>query len=282
MLQEKRVESSCLSIHYYQAGVADSPVILLHGGGTDHALLSWKLTYPALAPTHQVFLPNWPGYGQSAPLRGLYTTDILVGCLGDLMDAWQIERADFVGVSMGGGAAIGYTLANPHRVRQLVLVDSYGLQEKAPFHELSYLMVRTPLLMPLSWALIRYSRWLTKLSIGTIFHDQRAITDELVDDVFAAVRMPESGRAFYQFQRREVRWKRLRTNYLTRLPELKVPTLLVHGEKDALVPVKWAKMAVELIPDARLQVIEQCGHWPQREKPAEFNRILLEFLNRTD
>jgi len=68
--------------------------------------------------------------------------------------------------------------------------------------------------------------------------------------------------------------------YIDRLHEIKVPTLIVHGAKDRLVPLGCARQAHELIRDSHLHVIADCGHWPQREKPDEFNRILLGFLTR--
>jgi pimeloyl-ACP methyl ester carboxylesterase len=278
MLREEILQLEGARFHYYQGGISGPPVILLHGGGTDSALLSWKLTFPALVDRYRVYLPNWPGYGQSTPLAGDYATADLATALAGMLDAWQLETAHLVGVSMGGGAALGYALRFPERVNKLVLVDSYGLHNRAPAHLVSYALVRIPQVIPLSWRLVRSSRWMTRWALRAIFWDPAAVIDDLVEEVYAAVRNPGTGEAFYQWQRGEMGWNRLNTNYMAELDRLAVPTLLIHGENDPLVPWRSAQRAAERIKDGRLCLINDCGHWPQREKPEEFNRVLRAFL----
>jgi pimeloyl-ACP methyl ester carboxylesterase len=79
-------------------------------------------------------------------------------------------------------------------------------------------------------------------------------------------------------QRSEYQWHGLRTNYLNRLAEVKVPTLLVHGVEDGIVPVKWAERAHNLMKNSKIEVIPGCGHLPPVEKPDLFNRIVGNFL----
>ena len=275
----REVHADNLQVHYFTAGEQGLPVILLHGGGTDSAMLSWKLCLQPLAETHRVYTFDWPGYGQSAPLaEGAYTTEQLITVLHRLIDEWQIAQASLVGISMGGAVALGYTLAFPTRVRKLVLVDSYGLQERAPFHGLSYLFLRIPYLTRLTWVGLRRSRWLTKLALQSIFHNASALSDELVDEVLQAIQNTHAEVSFYAWQRDEVRWGRLKTFYVDRLQTIMTPTLLIHGEHDKLVPVACAYRAAQLIPNAQLRVMNSCGHWPQRENPDEFNQVTLAFL----
>lgn len=267
------------AIHYSIFGESGSPVVLLHGGGTDSGMLSWKLTVEPLAQAHRAYVPDWPGYGQSTSLDGEYSNEALIALLDQLLDLWQLESASLVGVSMGGSVALGYALAHPEHVHKLVLVDSYGLQDKAPFHKFSYLYLQIPFLSDLSWASLRKSRALTKWSLQNIFHDPNAISDELVEEVFQAIRTSRAEQSFYAWQRSEVRWQGLSTYYGNKLHQVKAPTLVIHGENDSLVPLSCARQAAEGIPDARLHIIPACGHWPQREKPEEFNRILVTFLS---
>ena len=70
----------------------------------------------------------------------------------------------------------------------------------------------------------------------------------------------------------------LKTNYAARLPELHVPTLLIHGTKDLVVPAKRAKQAAERIPNVDLELLQGCGHWVPRESPERFVTILCTFL----
>lgn len=272
------VEVAGIRTHYLHAGEAGPPVLLLHGGGTDSAALSWKLTIEPLAEHFRVFAPDWPGYGDSDRPAIRYTMDFYIRFLGELMTALDISAASLAGVSMGGGIAMGFALGSPERVHKLVLVDSYGLQPAAPSHTLSYVFIRLPWVNELTWAVFKQSRELARLSLQNIFYRPQAVSDELADEVFAELRKPRAGRAFISFQRDEISWRGLRSVYMDRLHELNVPTLIIHGEKDGLVPLKYAQEAHQRIRGSRLYVIPECGHWPQREKPEEFNRVLLDFL----
>lgn len=268
------------SIAYYTAvgGESDS-VLLLHGGGTDHALLSWRDTIPALAAAGlHVIAPDQPGYGHS-PLPPLpVTMDLLVHSFAELVDALALERFSLVGVSMGGAVSIGYALAHPSRVKRMTLVGSYGLQDRSPVHTLSYFLVRTPLLATLSNRLIRTNRWLLRQTVKQIIHNPASLTPELVDEVGRALEHEPSQRAFAQWQRDEIRWGHTRTNYTDRLHEIEQPTLLVHGSKDIGVPVSAVERAARRLPNAQLELFDGAGHWTQRDEPQRFNRLLLDFL----
>jgi len=179
---------------------------------------------------------------------------------------------------MGGAAAIGFTLGHPERVTKLVLVDSYGLQAHAPWHKLSYLTVRTPYLVPMSWALLRRSRTLTRWTLGYILANPQAMTPKLVEEVYQAMQSEKTGRAFYELQNHEMTWDGLHTCYMERLGEIHQRTLLIHGAADRLVPLAAAKETAERLPNAHLEILANCGHWPQRDQPAAFNRLVADFL----
>ncbi|MCS6848913.1 MAG: alpha/beta hydrolase [Anaerolineae bacterium] len=279
-MQRAFVTLSGLRIHYYRAGEGGSPVILLHGGGLDSAMLSWKLAMPALAQAHCVFAPEMPGYGESdRPAHFDHAIESYGRILHGFMEALDIARASFAGVSMGGALTLHMGLAYPERVIKLVPVASYGLQRTAPAHLLSYLLTRTLLLTRLIYPALRNNRAWVRASLSRIFADPTRLTDDLVDSVCEEIRKPKTGEAFAAFQRRELLPDRLRTNYLARLGEIAAPTCFVHGDKDALVPVACAREAAARLPGASLRVMHNCGHWPQRERPEEFNAIVTEFLN---
>jgi pimeloyl-ACP methyl ester carboxylesterase len=147
-------------------------------------------------------------------------------------------------------------------------------------HRLSYLYLRLPLLNDLTWALVRASRRMTLTGLQAIFHDPKAISEDLVEKAYAASRQPGAGRAWGMVQKSEVQWQGTRTCYMDRLAEIRHPTLFVHGAQDRLVPVDLARQAHRLVRDSELYIMEGCGHWPQREKPAEFCQVVGEFLNR--
>ena len=280
-IEDGWIEVEGLRIHCLMAGHTDAPpVLLLHGGGYDSAYLSYKPNIGPISQYHKVLAPDWPGYGDSDKPRMGYSTEYYVDFLGQLMDALGLEKASLVGISMGGAISLGFSLRWPQRVERLVLVDSHGLGKEVPGRVMSYVMVRLPLLNRLVWAILGRSRRMIRWSLQTVFHDPRAVTSSLVDEVFQVAKKPGVGRAWRTWQRNEIEWSGLHTNFVERLHTLTVPTLILHGAEDRYVPVLWARRAHTLIRDSELHVFQQCGHWLTRERPAEFNRAVLEFLAR--
>ena len=273
------IEAGGIRIHCLKAGQMDaSPVLLLHGGGYDSASLSYGPSIGSIAEHHLVYAPDWPGYGESDKPRMRYSTEYYVDFLGQLMDALGLEKASLVGISMGGAISLGFGLRWPHRVENLVLVDSHGLGKDVPGRVMSYAIVRLPLLNKVLWAIMGRSRRIMRLSLQTLFHDPQAVTSNLVDEVFQVAKKPGVGRAWRSWQRSEIGWSGLRTNFVDTLHALAVPTLILHGAEDRYVPVSWARRAHTLIEDSELNVLPQCGHWLTREKPQEFIAAVLEYL----
>ncbi|RMG64321.1 MAG: alpha/beta fold hydrolase, partial [Calditrichaeota bacterium] len=133
-----------LPVHYLDVGSGERTVLLIHGGGSDHAQLSWRETIPALSAHYRVLSPDLPGYGRTpfVPTRRLlaYYSDLLL----DWLEALKVQRLSVAGISMGGAVALGMVLQQPERFEKLVLVGSYGLSERVPYPVLGYLAVRLP------------------------------------------------------------------------------------------------------------------------------------------
>lgn len=278
MIQAKFVEVGGVRIHSLQAGEGAETILLLHGGGVDGAELSWKLTIPVLAERYRVVAPDWPGYGKSGDMPGGMTQQQMIKFVVQFMDEVGIQQAHLVGLSMGGGAALGFTLGYPEKVSSLTLVDSYGLADKAPMHLISYLTIRNSWIIQATYSWMKKSKRLTRWTMTSILKRPGSITPELVDEVFQAVQDERGWQSFEDFQRDEMSPKGLKTVYMERLHELDIPVLIVHGEKDGLVPVLAARKAAGKLKQGKLVVIPGCGHWPGREAPEEFNRAVMEFL----
>lgn len=276
-IESKFVNVGKIKTHYLKAGVGDQVIVLLHGGGLDFAQLSWELLMPELAGKARVIAPDFPGYGQSDKPDVTFDLAFYGEFFSQFMDALQISKADLVGISMGGAISLGYTLHHPERVSKLVLVDSYGLQRKTPFHKLSYMFVNIPGVRALTYWSIK-SRPMIRYSLKMILKRTGSVTDELVEKVYQQLLIPGVTRAFSDFQNAELTWDGLKTVYMDRLGEIKAKTLIIHGEKDTLVPLEASREAHGLIKDSELKIMEGCGHWPQRDNPEEFNKLVSEFL----
>lgn len=266
-----------VAVSYTVSGKEDAPpVVLLHGGGFDAVTVSWRYVLGELAESFRVYALDWPGYGESDPPRRTPTTEYYIEVLDGFLDAVGIEQPALLGVSLGGGIALGYALAHPARVRRLVAVDSYGLGSTVPGRPITTSIVGSALSTPLWW-LIRRSRLLALLSVWLVVHPPN-LTADLFDDVLIQLDRPDATNAWQAFQRAEFgRWG-VRTNYVDVLPDLAVPTLFVHGEQDALVPVEWAQRAAMLVPTGDLRVLSACGHWAPRERPDAVVDVVHPFL----
>jgi pimeloyl-ACP methyl ester carboxylesterase len=274
------LEVDGLRVRCLTAGAGGPPTLLLHGGGFDSAEFSYGRIVGPLSRSRRVFAPDLPGYGGSDKPDLDYDLAYYVGFLGRLMDALGLARAALIGISMGGGAALGFALSEPGRVEGLVLVDSYGLGREIPRGRLGYFLARMPLAADLIYALMRRSRRILRLGLLSVVHDRRAVTDDLTEKAHGLLNEPDSGLAFRSFRQNEVHWDGLRTDFSDRLGEITAPTLIIHGTHDRAVPVSWARRAHRRLPNSELRVFRGCGHWPPRERPEEFNRVVEDFLSR--
>jgi len=252
------------------------PVVLLHGAGADCARLSWKHVLPRLATSgFPVLAPNLPGHG-GTPEPEQPTTAAYLAWLARWLDRTGADRVCLVGLSLGGALALGYTLHHPERVLRVVLVASYGLSYRVPFHGLLRWLVRSRLQGLLAAPPLQ-GEWGLRLGLRLLVGDFQGVDTELVEDVRRA-RAAASPGLFWRWLGTELELQRVRTCYRERLGELRCPVLLVHGDRDRLVPLQDAQAASQAIPRGRLVVLRGCGHWPPRERPAEFWAHLGTFL----
>lgn len=270
---EIEVGGESIGLRYLTAGESDDPpVVLLHGIGLDAASVSWKHALPHLAREHRVVAPDLPGHGESDGMDD-YTNESYIDVLDAFLGALGIERASLVGISMGGAVALGHALDDGERIERLVLVDSYGLGRDAAWRPGGAALLNTP----------GFDGWLGAglLNPALVASSLASLTvtpsSGFVADVQRAVG-PTAAGALGAWQRDEFRACGLRTCYLDRLDELDVPTLLIHGREDPIFPIAWSERAAERIPTSEFVAFERCGHWPPREHPEKFERVVGDFL----
>src|SRR5215471_3761546 len=274
-----------MRLHYHEAGPSEgasrAPVVMLHGGGPGASAWSnFGRNLPVFAGHFRTLLVDQPGFGRSAkpPVAGNYFTfaaDALAGLLGEL----GIDRVHLIGNSLGGGTAVRFALSYPERADRLVLMGPGGLSLNVfapdPTEGVTRLMEFSAPPGPSKEKLAAFLR--------TLVFDDRLITDELVDDRFAAATGPEAlaamaslGASFFDPATAEdgLLWRdahRLRNR-----------VLLIWGREDRVNPLDGALVALKLIRRAQLHVFGGCGHWAQLEKFDEFNNLVLSFLERDE
>ena len=273
-------DAAGLRLHYHEAGPAspDAPaVVLLHGGGPGASGWSnFGRNLPVLAGRFRTLLVDQPGFGQSdrPPVTGNYFT-FSADALAGLLKTLGLERVHLIGNSLGGGTAVRFALNYPDRAGRLVLMAPGGLGLNVlapdPTEGVKRLMEFSAPPGPTKEKMAAFLR--------TLVHDQRLITDELVDERFAAASDPAAlaamaslGASFFDPATAEdgLLWReayRLRNR-----------VLLIWGREDRVNPLDGALVALKLIRRAQLHVFGGCGHWAQLEKFGEFNRLAISFL----
>lgn len=243
-LERTRTRLDGFRLHAVHTGQG-TPVLLLHGLSGSHRW--WRFTVPALEEEHRVHLPELVGFGGSRGASRQPTIPEMAALLARWMDAMELDRAHFIGHSMG--AQVGIHLASrwPERVERLVLVSAAGIPR--PLTPVKLAELGSELVWPRAWGRLGF---LPTIAADALRAGPRTL-----------------GRALGHILRDDVR---------PLLARLEAPTLLIWGVDDPLTPVDDGRVMRDLIPDARLVVLEGAAHNPMADRPEQFNRELLTYL----
>ena len=254
------------------AAAAEPPtILLLHGNAS--SLHTWDGWARRLAPTMRVVRLDLPGFGLTGPHpSGDYSGAATVDFLERFVDAAGMKRFAIAGNSLGGYYAWRFALRHPDRVTRLILIDSVGYPIQTGASEAVALQLAR---MPVVSELMRFTsiRWIVERSLRDIYVDDAKVTPELVERYESLMLRPGNRQAMgdrARAERRPVAWQRL--------PELRVPTLVMWGAQDTWVPLSHAERFRADIPDARLVVYPGLGHLPMEEDPSTTARDALGFL----
>jgi pimeloyl-ACP methyl ester carboxylesterase len=272
-----------VSIHGHDVGfrrIGDGPVILLiHGiAGSSQ---TWEQVIPLLARDHTVVAPDLIGHGESAKPPGDYSLGAQASALRDFLSVLGIERATVVGQSFGGGVAMQLAYQYPENCDRLVLVSSGGLGR-----EVSWLL-RILAVPGVEYALpILFPRFVRDRGNDLIKFLHRA--------GLRHARAVEGWRAYVSLTESENRMAFVRTlrsvvdpagQSVSAMDRLylaaRMPTLIIWGDRDNIIPVSHAYTAHDAIPESRLEIIEGAGHFPHVEEPLQFVELLSEFMDAT-
>lgn len=242
-------------------------VVLLHGLGA--SMYAWRHAIPPLVEAgFRVIALDHQGFGFSdRPERGYANADY-VRLTVAFLDTLRINDAVLVGHSMGGQIALEVALAQPERLRGLALISSAGLGVRFP---LLLRAARWPIVGSIAAAL--RNRWFTAVILRSQYANPANLTEADVDQYYAPVAEPEYGRALRRALR-EYRFDALRD----RTPEVRVPTLVLWGEHDRLIPVTVGRSLAARLERVAFFLVPRAGHMPHEEAPGETNRLLLMFL----
>jgi pimeloyl-ACP methyl ester carboxylesterase len=271
-------------IHGYRRAfvhVGKGPAILLIHGIGDRSD-TWKDLIPLLARDYTVIAPDLLGHGRSDKPRADYSVAGYANAMRDLLSVLDIEKATVVGHSLGGGVAMQFAYQYPERCERLVLVATGGIAREVNGWLRLAAAPNADLVLPF----LRFRA--TRLVGHALFRTFRALGTDLGRDAGDLLRMfdalPDQTAlgAFVRTLRAVVDWRgqvitMLDRCYLTR----GMPTLLIWGAHDAIVPFAHAQLAHAAMPGSRLEVFDEAGHFPHHQDPVRFLALLREFMSQT-
>lgn len=253
-------------IRYREAGEKGGlPVVFIHAFPLSKDM--WAPQLSALAKGRRLVSYDLRGHGPADPGDGLYTMDLYAAELFELMDTLGIERAVLVGLSMGGYVALRAASMKPARLRGLVLADTRAEPDT------------------------NQAKAMRAAAMASIAEKGMGpFADEFVKNLFSPAALA-AGRPCVEEAKRIMKANKplgvrgallalaARMDAAPWLPEIKVPTLVVVGEDDALTPRANSETIAKAVPGARLAVIPRAGHLSNLENPDAFNQALDEFLS---
>ena len=256
-----------------------SPVLLLHGIG--RSLEDWSEVEADFAVGHTVYALDLAGYGESEAVVGRTKLPALAHAALAFLDAVGVaptEPVAVVGNSLGGAVALQLAALAPQRVAALVLVDPAGFGKEVT---VALRILDVPIV---GRRLARPSRKNALMETQGIFRDQSFVTEERIALALKLAQRPggtkvlrDTASSLGTFRGVKKGW---RTRLLAQVAPLGIPTLVVWGDKDRILPATHLDEARRVFPHAEWHLFEQTGHMPQLEKPREFAELAAEFVNR--
>jgi pimeloyl-ACP methyl ester carboxylesterase len=262
-------------VAYREAGAGEA-LLLIHGMAGSSA--TWRAVLPRLSKKFRVVAPDLLGHGESAKPRGDYSLGAFAVCLRDLLDELDIPHATVVGQSLGGGVAMQFAYQHRAYCERLVLIGSGGLGP-----DLNWLLralsvpgaeLVLPAVAPQPVLNVgnKLRSWLTSAGI----HSPRA--GELWS-AYSSLSDRQTRQAFLHTLRSVVDYRGQTVSALNRLHLTSdLPTLLIWGDQDRIIPVAHGYAAHAALPGSRLEVLHGVGHFPHVESPAAVVDILDDFI----
>jgi pimeloyl-ACP methyl ester carboxylesterase len=282
---QSQYELQFRTIHGYRRAfvhTGEGPVILLiHGIGDNSE--TWRDLIPSLARNYTVVAPDLLGHGSSDKPRADYAIAAYACGMRDLLGVLGIDEVTVVGHSLGGGVAMQFAYQFPERCQRLILVSSGGVgREVHPMLRLAATPGTGPLLPLLNAPPVRFVGRSVISVVKRLGTDLGRDASDLVR-TFDALPDATARSAFLRTLRAAVDWRGQVITLLDRCYLTKgMPTLLVWGARDPIIPVEHGRVAHLAMPGSRLEVFGDAGHFPHHTDPERFLAVLREFVDTTE
>ncbi len=267
----KFVDVDGLLVHYRDEGKG-VPIVLIHG--TASSLHTWDDWTKKLTSKYRVIRMDLPAFGLTGPNQsGDYRIEKYVHFLNRFVQEVQLDSFHLAGSSLGGNIAWNFTANHPTKVEKLILVDASGLPTGKPQPSV-FKMAKTPILSDLLLHLT--PRFFIEKNMKEVYADESKISEELITRYHKMALREGNRQAFVD--RAKIDFTSHEYKSVEKLKGIKQPTLLIWGAEDAWIPLANGKRMDSLLPNSRLQILQNSGHVPMEENPEESLKMLTNFL----
>jgi pimeloyl-ACP methyl ester carboxylesterase len=271
----KYIEIDGMQVHYRIEGKG-MPIVLVHGTGS--SLHTWDDWTKKLKDKYKVIRMDLPAFGLTGPNESAdYSIKKYTNFLETFVAKMQIDSMYLAGNSLGGNIAWNYASKNLKKVKKLILVDASGLptNKTQPW---IFKMAKTPILNSLF--LYITPRSVIEKNLKQVYEDDSKVSEKLIIRYHEMSLREGNRRAF--IDKSKINHTSSETSKLAQLKKIKTPTLLIWGANDTWIPLDNGKRMDAILPNSKLVVIQNSGHVPMEENPAESLKILNDFLNKNN
>ena len=259
-MNEKTIEIDGNAIRYVEEGTSEKTLLLIHGLGASAE--RWEHVIPRFAKNYRVLVPDLIGFGLSDKPLVDYTPDYLSDFIRKFLKKLNIDSVIIIGSSLGGQIGAEFTYQNNSMVEKLVLISPSGIMKHS-----------TPALDAYVMAAL-YPSDSSASNAFQIMSGSKNIDKKTIKGFVRRMKLPNAKMAFMStllgLKDAEI--------ISEKLVSIKSPTLIIWGENDPIIPIKYAQSFVSEIDDCRFVKMENCGHTPYVEAPDKFYKIVSDFL----
>ena len=262
-MQEKFVNVDGNKIRYLESGASKGTIVLVHGLGASAE--RWEFVIPLFNKNYTVIVPDLIGFGFSDKPLVDYTTEFFSKFLDGFLQKIGLEKPNIIGSSLGGQITAHYAVNHNDSIEKLVLVSPSGAMKHSTPALDAYVMAA--LYPDIEGAENAY-----KMMAGP----NQEINPKIVEDFVMRMKLPNAKMAFMS----TLLGLKNAENITKKLQTISIPSLIVWGDNDPVIPIKYADSFVSSIQDCRFYRMDGCGHTPYVDKPEKFTEVVLEFLKQ--
>lgn len=260
-MKEKFITINGNNIRYLESGNSEKTIVLVHGLGASAE--RYEFVIPEFSKHYRVIVPDLIGFGYSDKPLVDYTTEFFSDFLSSFLKKLNLNKINIIGSSLGGQITAKYASTHSDSIDHLVLVSPSGVMK-----------ISTPALDAYVMAALYPDLEVAKNAFQMMAGGTRQVNQKVVEDFVKRMKLPNAKMAFMSTLL-GLKNAELITNSLKKIS---IPTLIIWGEHDPVIPIQYADDFVSSIQDCRFYMMDNSGHTPYVDDPKRFSQLVLDFL----